>query len=270
MEPRLACNLSLRIALLVVLIGLALHVSAAEQRQYLEANFVEGGLNYSSLSNGYADWKGIFVRGSWQQNANNVWEAEILRESEYDAWGTYYSAGLTHTFNEDWYGSVSLGASDGAFFFPKLRADAFINRKLLKERNLVATLGVGYEQAQQVNSDTSFYLGASYYFEQPWVIEGGIRFNRSNPGPENSHRYRIAVTYGQAFKRYLIAEYDWGTEAYQYVSTDVSILNFNSRILTLTWREWLARDWGFALRGEFYQSDEYNRTGAQISVFKHF
>ncbi len=270
MEHAFTTKLYLHITILATSFCMTSPAFAAEQHQYLEANYIEGGVNYSSLTNGYADWKGIFVRGSWQQNEKNVWEGELLRESEYNAWGTYLSAGLTHTFNEDWYGSIFLGGSDGAFFFPKLRTDAFINRKLLKDKNLVATLGVGYEQAQQVNADTSLYLGASYYFEQPWVVEGGIRFNRSNPGPENSNRYRVAVTYGQAFKRYLIAEYDWGTEAYQYVTTDISIMNFNSRILTLTWREWLAKDWGFALRGEFYQSDEYNRTGVQFSVFKHY
>jgi len=255
---------------LILLVSLSWPVVAAESRQYLEANHVEAGLSYSTLSNGYANWKGMFARGSWQQDVNNVWEAEVLHENRYDTWGTYVSAGLTHTFNEDWYGSLYLGTSDSAFFFPKFRVDAFINRKLLKDRNLVATLGLGYEKAQQVNKDSRLYLGASYYFEQPWVVEGGVRFNRSTPGPENSRRYRVAVTYGQAFKRYLVADYEWGTEAYQYITTDIAILNFNSRILTLTWREWQAKDWGFALRGEFYQSDEYNRTGVLISVFKHY
>ena len=243
---------------------------ATAATQYLEANYIEAGLNYSDLSNSYANWYGAFVRGSWQQNENNVWQAEIVRESEYDAWGTYFSAGLTHTFNEDWYGSVFLGTSDDAFFFPKFRMYAFINRKLLTDKNLVATVGVGYEEAQTVNADTSLYIGASYYFEQPWEVEGGIRFNRSNPGAETSNRYRVAVTYGQAFDRYLIAEYDWGTEAYQYVSTDVSIMDFNSQILTLTLRQWLAKDWGFGVKGEFYTSDEYDRTGIEISVFKNF
>jgi YaiO family outer membrane protein len=270
MEHTFTANLYRRATVLILLFSLTVPVQAAEQRTYLEANYVEAGLNYSSLTNGYDDWKGAFVRGSWQQNENNVWEGEVLRTNEYNAWGSYVSAGLTHTFNEDWYGSLFLGTSDGAFFFPKFRVDAFINRKLLQDKNLVATLGFGYERAHQVNADTSLYVGASYYFEQPVEVEGGIRFNRSNPGPENSTRYRVAVTYGRPFERYLIAEYDWGKEAYQYVTTDISIMNFNSRLLTLTWREWLAKDRGFALRGEFYQSDEYNRTGVQISVFKHF
>lgn len=271
MKLTITANVFRRAALLVLCIGLALPVFAAEQHQYLQADYVQGSLNYSSLTNDYGNWKGVSVNGSWQQNENNVWVAELLRESEYGAWGTYASAGLTHTFNEDWYGSLFLGASDsGAFFFPKLRVDAFINRKLLKDKSLVATLGLGYSKAHQVNEDNSLYLGASYYFAQPYMIEGGIRFNRSKPGPENSNRYRVAVTYGQEFKRYLIAEYDWGTEAYQYITNTVAIMDFNSRILTLTWREWLAKDWGFALRGEFYQSDEYDRTGVEISVFKHY
>ena len=262
-------SLSIISSLAMAIIGV-MPVHAAEQREYLEANYVEAGLNYHNLTNGYDDWYGAVVRGSWQQDENNIWEAEILHENEYNTWGNYFSVGLTHTFNEDWYGSLFVGTSDSAFFFPKLRVDAFINRKLLAEKNLVATVGVGYEEAQQVNEDERLYVGASYYFEEPWEIEGGVRFNRSTPGPENSTRYRIATTYGRPFERYLIAEYEWGKEAYQYVEENVVIANFDSRILTLTWREWLARDWGFAIRGELYQSDEYNRNGIEISVFKHY
>ena len=89
-------------------------------------------------------------------------------------------------------------------------------------------------------------------------------------GPEYSTRYRLAATYGREFERYIIADFEWGTEAYQFIAEDVSIADFDSQIVTLTWREWLAKDWGFSLRGEFYQSDEYNRTGIEISVFKHY
>lgn len=256
--------------LIIAALSIVMPVNADEQREYLEANYVEAGLNYSNLTNGYDDWYGAVVRGSWQQDENNIWEAEILRENEYDTWGTYFVVGLNHTFNEDWYGSLFVGTSDSAFFFPKFRVDAFINRKLLAERNLVATVGIGYEEAQQVNSDERLYLGASYYFEEPWEVEGGIRFNRSSPGPQNSTRYRVATTYGRPFERYLIAEYEWGKEAYQYIDENVVIADFNSQIVTLTWREWMARDWGFALRSEFYHSDEYNRNGIEISVFKHY
>jgi YaiO family outer membrane protein len=270
MKHTLTTNGYMSVVIAVLIASLPLPVFAAEQHQYIEANYIEGGLDYSDLDHGYADWKGVFVRGSWQQNSKNVWAGELLHKNEYNAWGNYLTAGLTHTFNDDWYGSLSAGVSDGAFFFNKYQVDGFINRKLLKDRNLVATLGVGYDEAKHVNADSYIYLGASYYFDEPWLLEGGIRLNRSTPGPENSHRYRIAVTYGRAFDQFIIADFDWGTEAYQFVSTDVSIVNFNSRILSLTWRKWIAKDWGLAMRGEFYQSDEYNRNGVEVSVFKHF
>lgn len=237
---------------------------------YIEPDYVEAGINYYDLDSGFSDWQGVFVRGSWQQDENNIWDAEILYQQRYDAWGTYFVAGLTHIFNPDWYGSLHVGSSDGAFFFPKIRVDAFINRKVLDERNLVLTLGLGYEEAQQVNTDRRLYLGASYYFDEPFVIEGGILFNRSSPGPENSERYRVALTYGRVFERYIIAEIDWGTEAYQYIAEDVSIMDFKSELVALTWREWVQRDWGFAVRGELYQSDYYDRNGIELSVFKHY
>jgi YaiO family outer membrane protein len=239
------------------------------EKRYIEPDFIEVGINYYDLDSGFDDWKGAFVRGSWQQNEKNIWDAEILHQQRYGEWGTYYVAGVTHIFNDDWYGSLHIGTSS-AFFFSKLRVDAFINRKVLPERNLVLTAGIGYDKAQQVNTDRSLYLGASYYFETPYILEGGVRFNRSSPGPENSTRYRVALTYGRAFERYIIGEIDWGTEAYQYIAEDVSILDFDSQVYALTWREWVKRDWGFALRGEIYQSDNYDRLGIEASVFKHF
>ena len=179
-------------------------------------------------------------------------------------------AGVTHTFDPDWYGSLHIGSRDGAFFFSKIRIDAFINRKILAERNMVLTLGLGYDEAQTVNSDRMLYLGASYYFETPLVLEGGMLFNRSSPGPENSMRYRVSLLYGLTFDRYLIGEIDWGTEAYQFIAEDVSIMDFDSSLIALTWREWIQRDWGFEVRGELYQSDIYDRKGIELSVFKHY
>ena len=258
------------IVLLSVNLCMSVVARAEEQPEYLEANYVEIGINDNWLSEGLDNWYGVALRGSWQQNANNIWEGEILHENEYNTWGTYFVAGVTHIFNEDWYGSMYIGAGDGAFFFPKFRIDAFINRKLLADKNLVATLGVGYEEAQQVNSDERIYLGASYYFEIPLEVEGGVWFNKSEPGPVRSNRYRVAATYGRPFERYLIAEFDWGREAYQFISEDVALVDFNSQMLTLTWREWMARNWGFALRGQLYWSDEYNRQGIEINVFKHY
>ena len=244
-------------------------VKLADPR-YIEPNYIETGINYYDLDSGYSDWRGIFVRGSWQQDENNIWDAEILHQQRYDEWGTYYVAGVTHIFDPDWYGSLHIGSSDGAFFFPKIRIDAFINRKILTERNMVLTLGLGYEEAQTINSDRMLYLGASYYFETPFVLEGGVIFKRRSPGPEHSMRYRVSLLYGRVFQRYLIGEIDWGTEAYQFVAEDVSILDFNSSLIALTWREWIQRDWGFEVRGELYQSDIYDRKGIELSVFKHY
>ena len=62
-------------------------VKPADPR-YIEPDYIESGINYYDLDSGYTDWRGIFVRGSWQQDENNIWDAEILHQQRYDEWGT--------------------------------------------------------------------------------------------------------------------------------------------------------------------------------------
>ena len=248
---------------------ISLNVHAAE-KNYLETNYYEAGIKYHSLTAGFSDWHEGYVKGSWQQNADNVWDWEVLGSRRFDTNGILFNGGVTRTFNSEWYGSLHLSTSDNVFYFPQFRIDAFINKKFLDEGNLVGTLGLIYEDSGEINEDTGLYLGASYYFSTPWVVEGGIRFNRSMPGPENSTRYKIAVTQGTSFDHLIIAEIDWGNEAYQYTAETVSTVDIRSTVYSLTWRKWIRKDWGFNAVAEYYNSETYDRTGVMFGVFKHF
>lgn len=245
------------------------NVMAAE-KNYLETNYFEAGLKYHSLSAGLSDWHETYAKASMQQDAANVWDGELLASKRFDVSGIFISGGLTHEFNHEWYGSLHLSTSDNVFFFPKFRVDAFINKKFLDEGNLVGTLGLIYEDSREINEEDGLYLGATYYFSTPWVIEGGIRLNRSLPGPENSTRYKIAVTHGQSFDRLIIAVVDWGNEAYQYTDVTTATVDVRSTVYSLTWRQWIEKDWGINAMAEYYNSETYNRTGVMLGVFKHF
>lgn len=247
----------------------AVHEVVAEDN-YLEENYYEAGGKYHDLTDGFPRWAEGYVKGSWRQNANNVWNWEILGSERFDESGVLATAGLTHTFNEDWYGSLHMSTGSNVFFFPRFRIDAFANRKFLDEGNLVGTFGVTYEDTRLINEERGVYLGASYYFEAPWVLEIGVRRNKSKPGPEYSTRYKVAVTYGQAFNRLIIAEANRGNEAYQYVSETISRVDIDSSVYSVTWREWLARDWGINIADEYYTSETYDRKGVTLGVFKHF
>lgn len=257
------------IALLLGMLSVSFNVNAAE-KNYLEENYYEGGVKYHDLTAGYPSWKEAYAKGSWRQNADNVWDWEVLGSSRFNASGVSVTGGVTRTLNEDWYGSLHLTTSDGVFFFPRFRVDAFLNRKYLDEGNLVGTYGLFYEDSGTVNEERGIYLGASYYFSSPWILEAGVKRIENSPGPEISTRYKIAVTHGRAFDQYLIAEVDFGNEAYQYVAATTSIVDVQSIVYTLTWRKWIKKDWGINLVGEYYNSDTYDRTGVAFGVFKHF
>ena len=257
------------IMLLFGVFSISFNVIAAEIN-YLEANYYESGVKYHNLTAGYPNWTEGYVKGSWQQDANNVWNWEVLGSSRFNESGIFFTGGLTRTFNEDWYGSLHLSTSDGVFFFPSFRIDAFLNRKYLDEGNLVGTYGIFYEDSGTVNEERGLYLGASYYYPSPWVVEAGVKIIENSPGPEYSRRYKIALTHGRAFDRLIIAEVDFGNEAYQYVAATISTVDVKSTVYSLTWREWIKKDWGINIVGEFYNSDTYDRTGVTFGVFKHF
>lgn len=243
----------------------------AIEKNYTGANYYEAGLGYHTLTTDFSDWHEGYAKGSWQQNENNIWDWEVLGSERFDESGIFLTGGLTHIFNDDWYGSLHLSASNEVFIFPKYTVNAFINKKFLDDKKLVGTLGLMYSDTRLINQDSGLYLGATYYFSTPWVLQGGIWFNRSTPGPEDSTRYKIAVTQGQIFDYFITAAVDWGNEAYQYSSPPfISEVNVRSTLYSLTWREWIKTDWGINVVAEHYNSETYDRTGVMFGVFKHF
>lgn len=231
---------------------------------------VEFGAERARLSNGFEDWSGFYTRGVWQANANNVLNFEIARQDRFGEQGTFFSLGDTYTFNEDLYGSLTLGTSTGASFLPRFRADAFINRKLLPKKNLVATLGFGLYEAREIYKDRSLYVGATYYFPTPWIVEGGVRFNRSNPGSVDSRSQFIAITNGRDKQRYITARYEWGNEAYQIVGPGAALSDFDSDVFSLTLRQWLGEKQGVNVVAERYKNPFYSRNGLSAGYFREF
>ncbi len=235
----------------------------------LLTNYVEVGGSYQPLSNGFGHWSGGYARGVVTQGAN-VWFAEINGQHEFSDAGTYFGFGDTYTINPDWYGTLTLGTSAGGFFWPKFRADAFINKKWLKRRQFITNVGYGYYLSKDVHHDNAFSVGAVYYFEKPWILEQGVRFNVSHPGAVFSPSGFVAVTQGHDKHHYVTVRMGLGEEAYQLVGPTASLNDFTSQTYTITWRQWTGKTWGFNLIGDFYHSPFYFRGGSMLGIFKDF
>ena len=232
-------------------------------------NFVETGASYLTLSNGYGYWAGGYSRGVYERGSN-VWDAEVNGQHQFGDAGVYFAAGDTHTFTPDWYGALTVGSSIGGFFWPRFRTDAFLNKKWLGRKQWITTAGFGYYAAKDAHRDHSFFLGSTYYFEKPWILEEGVYFNISNPGTVFAPAGFVAVTQGHNKKQYVTVRAGFGEEAYQLIGPAASLEQFNSQTLTITWRKWMGPNWGFNVVGDYYHSPYYVRGGSSFGFFKEF
>jgi YaiO family outer membrane protein len=232
-------------------------------------NYVEAGGSYEELSNNFGQWSGGYFRAV-VNTGKNTWNAEVNGQFEFGGAGTYMDAGDTFVVNADWYAAVTFGSSVGGFFWPRSRVDSFLNRKWLSRKQMITTLGFGYDHAKDVHSDHSVFIGTTYYFQQPWIIEDGVRFNVSSPGAIFSPSGFIAVTEGRNKAHYLTLNVGVGQEAYQIVGPTSVLTRFPSQTASFTWRQWASKNWGFNFVADLYHSPFYRRGGTSIGIFKEF
>jgi len=241
----------------------------SEARPSSHESYIETGASYLALSNGYGYWAGGYSKAVYSKG-NDVWNAELNAQHEFGDAGAYFAVGDTHTFNPDWYGSLTVGSSAGGFFWPRYRTDAFLNKKWMARKQLITTAGFGYYAAKDVHRDRNFFVGSTYYFTKPWIVEEGIYFNLSNPGRVFAPAGFVAVTQGRDKHQYIVLRAGLGEEAYQLVGPTVALTQFQSQTLTLTWRKWMGTNWGFNFVGDYYHSPFYNRGGSSVGFFKEF
>ena len=221
------------------------------------------------LTNGFGNWRDVTLKGAYGLD-KHLFQGELSAHRRFGEDGVFLGLSDTYTFNEDWYSSLAVGVGDGAFYLPRYRVDGTIYRKLLPNRNLVASLGLGYYKAPGGNSDQSISLGTAYYFETPWIVEGGIRLNRSSPGSVDTQQQFVAVTYGRNKQDLVTARYGWGDEGYLAIAANRQLVNFESREASLTWRHWFNPSTGVLVGANRYSNPSYRRSGVTVGLFHDF
>lgn len=238
--------------------------STREGLQWLEFT---GGAQH--LTNGFGPWRELAVRGAYAR-PGHLFQGEVSLHHRFGEDGAYAAFGDTHDFNADWFGSASVGAGDGAFYLPRYRVDLSLSRKWLPRRNLVTSIGLGYYKAPDAHSDRTLLLGATYYFEAPWILEGGVRFNHSNPGSVGTRQQFVALTYGRPKDDLVTARVGWGSEGYLAIGEASQLVNFRSREASLSWRHWFAKDTAVILAANHYRNPLYRRSGATVGLLREF
>lgn len=221
------------------------------------------------LSNGYGNWTNETLLGTYQVD-QHVLQVELSSKEEFGAAGTFVGLADTVTIDPDWFARLAVGAGDGAFYLPRVRSDVFLSRKWLGKRNLITSVGLGYYEAPDGHIDRSVNFGGTYYFSEPWIIEAGLRLNKSDPGDISTHQQFVAVTYGHEKENVLTVRYGWGGEGYQEISGDVSLVDFQSHEASLAWRHWLSANLGLMVKVDNYSNPYYQRKGANVGIFYQF
>lgn len=227
---------------------------------------IETYISRQNLTGGFPDWREAGVRGSYQAGPHLL-QGELATMKRWGESGVYGAIGDTYTFNEDWFGSLTLGAGDGASYLPRYRVDAFINRKLLDKKNLVGTLGAGYYRAPDGHIDRNASVGATYYFDFPLVVQGEVKFTHGSPGSTDARRQFVAGTWGREKQTTLTGRYGWGEESYQAIGSGAALTNFRSKEASVNLRHWLGKDWGIEAALEHYRNPLYRRNGATAGLF---
>lgn len=238
--------------------------------------YVEIGGSHSSLTGSNGDWNDFYLHAVLS-GGRNAFNGELTRQARFGDSGWFGGLGVTRTISENWYAQISAGGGAGGFFLPKFRTDGLINRKLLHNRQLVMTMGVGFDQSKTVNHDERFQLGGMYYFEHPFVLQAGVMWTHASPGNILARTQFIAVNEGHEKEHYFSLRYGWGREGYEIVGGPSTfnpaynvLFDFPVHDVTGTWRQWIGPNWGVNFNIEHHQEPAYHRFGGTAGVFLDF
>lgn len=212
------------------------------------------------------DWREISLLGT-QVYGSHVLQAELSSKERFKDHGLWAGIADTYTIDPDWYASLGVGASEGAFFLPRVRVDAMLYRKLGAERRTVLFVGPGYARQPDGHTDRMWTAGLIHYFVQPWVIQAGVRHNESDPGNVRTRQQFAAVMYGREGADTVALRAGAGREGYALIGPTTALVDFPSREASLLWRHWLDRSSGITLGFEHYRNPNYERSGAALGWF---
>jgi YaiO family outer membrane protein len=238
--------------------------------------YIEVGGSHSGLTAGNPDWNDFYARGLLS-GGRNIITGELTREARFGDSGWFGDLGVTRTLSENWYAQISAGGSVGGFFLPKFRSDALISRKLLRRRQLVATVGGGFDQSRTFAHDWRAQVEGAYYFEYPIVLQAGLMWTHATPGNILARTQYIAASQGRDKEHFVSLRYEWGREGYEVIGppTDLTpsfnvLFDFPVRTVTGTWRQWIGPNWGLNFNVEQHQETAYHRLGGTVGVFLDF
>lgn len=253
--------------MLAIVVAVVPGVTRAQEPAPLRGGVLEASGFAHRVTNEFGDWRGGRLRAVLPAGRRDVFYLEGVGQRAFGDDGVYGAVSHQHGFGNEWITFVSVGAGSGEFFFPEVRVDAMLTRKLLASRRLLVSVGGTWVRSKDVYRDRTAVASVTGYLSPTAVLEVSGRFNWSTPGDLTSQRGAVALTLGRAGQRYLVLRGGGGGESYQLTGVGETERSFTSTEASLSWREWLGRQTGFLIGGEWYHNPFYTRTGLQAGLF---
>ena len=235
---------------------------------------VDLGISGARLTAGEKSWFDQYARGFYSLRPGTTVNWDLSHERHFGERGTTGALAFTQDINADWYASAGMSFGS-ASFQNKRRFDLGVHRKWGPTKSWVS--GLAYMNSHSndgVHRDQGVTVSMAYYSPNAWVGEGGLVFNRSNPGSVTGTRGFVALTAGKEKQHYLAMRLDHGKEAYLPAGAliDASQTNvaFNSTEASVQWRHWLSNQYGYVLGAQHYRNPYYRRNSMSVGVFVDF
>ena len=226
--------------------------------------------NASSLTAGYGTQDSLLMRLSWNSAAQSLTQLALEHKRAFGERANIVV--VNHAWDATALDRVSfaLSASDAETIAARWRVDGQYSGKFGDQLNVVVSLGGFVSSTADGHRDHSVIPSFAWYFADRQVIEGGLRFARSDPGAQSAARGFVVYTWGAPGQDTLNVRVEGGREAYQSLGANVAVANFASQEFALNWRRWLTPDAGFGLNAAFYTNPTYSKTTLGLGAFFAF
>lgn len=240
--------------------------------------YIEIGATNEHVTNNEGNWNDQYILGVFQTDDKNTWNINLNHDNRFYDTADYGQISNTYIINDNWYSSLGVGASDTSNIVPKYYVGGRLFQKQGPRKQIIGYMGFdAYWWRGTVFGQPGITLdinpGLIYYFEKPYVIEGGAYINRGKPGAVYSASGYVALTEGKNKDHYYAVRLGFGREA--YLPTGIGFISpptvaYPSYTIGVTWRQWIGKNWGFNLVGDYYHNDFYQRYGASTGLFWEF
>jgi YaiO family outer membrane protein len=134
----------------------------------------------------------------------------------------------------------------------------------------VLTLGSGYDKSKSINSAARGQIEGTYYFDRPFILQGGVTFTQAQPGSVLARSQYAAITEGHDKEHFITLRAEVGREGYELVGPQTALFDFVIHNYSANWRQWVGVNWGFNAAFEHEGNFSYHRNGGTIGLFLDF